>query len=689
MRSAWILLIVAASTSSFAEDERLEKMSSEHRAWLEEEVVYINSDRERDVFLTLDTLEERNRFIEAFWKKRDPNPATLVNEFKEEHSRRVDHANEFLGRETSLPGWKTDEGRMYIILGEPVEIQRFDGYRELVSIHMWFYQSDPKSGLPPFFYLVFFKKFNAGRYQLYNPVTDGPRALLVTGLSSGISNIRALDTLRQSSPELARVSLSFDPSDPGDLTTGRASLGTDLLISRIYESLSRAVGTGYADAWMRYGKKVASDYSFNFVPSRSVFSVLAGPNDTPFVHYSIELDPENFTLETDEKNTRYYTTVDINVEVTDEEGRSVEAMDQEIYFQLSPSEAQQVGASPFAFQEAFPLVPGDYTVTVILRNRAVKQYTAAEHDVHVPAIPQEAPWLSDVVLGYRSELDVSELGEEGFRVFQLGPRLIHPAADGTFFLGETVEASFQVLGADPDHRLSFALYQGEQKLQERSTSVTDYRDGLVHESFSLTDMIGGRYVLRVRLVDPSGNSVAERAPNFQVSPRSDVRRTGFVSRRSFDVGSPGSLALRRGKQLRSLRRIEEAREEFEKAVAADNPDLPEARWQLAWLLIQTGRAEIARDLLVPLEADFPDQFEVVAGLGVVAYFARDFSTAVGYLERAMTIRPPDTFLLNILGDSLARLGRSEEAVEAFERSLALNPQQENIRERLETITRSH
>ena len=59
--------------------------------------------------------EERDKFIEAFWQRRDPTPDTEENEFKEEHYRRIAYANEHFA--AGIPGWKTDRGRMYIVFG--------------------------------------------------------------------------------------------------------------------------------------------------------------------------------------------------------------------------------------------------------------------------------------------------------------------------------------------------------------------------------------------------------------------------------------------------------------------------------------------------------------------------------------------------------------------------------------------
>ena len=82
------------------------------------------------------------------------------------------------GRTTMIPGWKTDRGRFYIILGEPRDTERFVGEAEIYNSEVWFYQGLVKYGLPPAFNLVFFQKGGAGDYVLYSPAMDGPQALL-------------------------------------------------------------------------------------------------------------------------------------------------------------------------------------------------------------------------------------------------------------------------------------------------------------------------------------------------------------------------------------------------------------------------------------------------------------------------------------------------------------------------------
>jgi GWxTD domain-containing protein len=98
-----------------------ELMSKEHQNWLNQDVTYIITDEERKAFKQLSNEEERDKFIEAFWDRRNPNPDSEDNEFKDEHYRRIEYANDHFA--AGVPGWKTDRGRIYIVYGAPDEIQ--------------------------------------------------------------------------------------------------------------------------------------------------------------------------------------------------------------------------------------------------------------------------------------------------------------------------------------------------------------------------------------------------------------------------------------------------------------------------------------------------------------------------------------------------------------------------------------
>src|SRR5438270_11289045 len=97
------------------------ELKGEYRKWLDEDVRWIISDDERKAFMQLSNDEERDQFIEAFWQRRNPDPDSEDNEFKDEHYRRIEYANEHFA--AGKPGWMTDRGRIYIGYGPPDEIE--------------------------------------------------------------------------------------------------------------------------------------------------------------------------------------------------------------------------------------------------------------------------------------------------------------------------------------------------------------------------------------------------------------------------------------------------------------------------------------------------------------------------------------------------------------------------------------
>ena len=119
-----LLFLGLLAVAAFAQDNAVPKASvpgGVYQHWLDEDVIYIIAPEERAAFLCLATNDERDQFIVQFWLHRDATPDTPKNEFKEEHYRRIAYSNENLA--DSLPGWKTDRGRVYIIEGPPETIR--------------------------------------------------------------------------------------------------------------------------------------------------------------------------------------------------------------------------------------------------------------------------------------------------------------------------------------------------------------------------------------------------------------------------------------------------------------------------------------------------------------------------------------------------------------------------------------
>ena len=131
---AWLFsrcVLAGTSLSGFAQDpakqpgsdgqasQRKAGTKKAYKDWLDKDVTYVITDEERKAFKKLATDDERERFIEEFWRRRDPDPDTDENEFKEEYYERIAYANEHFA--SGIPGWKTDRGRIWIMYGKPDE----------------------------------------------------------------------------------------------------------------------------------------------------------------------------------------------------------------------------------------------------------------------------------------------------------------------------------------------------------------------------------------------------------------------------------------------------------------------------------------------------------------------------------------------------------------------------------------
>lgn len=157
--AAVVLLLLLAACSGKGASART--LPPEDREFLSE-VRYLINKKETKIFKNT-APEERRKFIEEFWKARDPDPASEENEFRDEYYRRIEEANR-LFREGSA-GWLSDRGRIFILLGEP---ERRDVYPSGYSfyeppVEIWYYASFP---------IIFVDYHSEGLYKL-DPTSAG------------------------------------------------------------------------------------------------------------------------------------------------------------------------------------------------------------------------------------------------------------------------------------------------------------------------------------------------------------------------------------------------------------------------------------------------------------------------------------------------------------------------------------
>lgn len=99
---------------------------------------YIATKTEIDQWNKLTDTEGKRAFLFNFWKNRDEVPATPENEYKKEYFKRITHVNTAFAT-FQKKGWRTDRGRVFIVYGEPSEIERHPNEVDMKPYEIWYY----------------------------------------------------------------------------------------------------------------------------------------------------------------------------------------------------------------------------------------------------------------------------------------------------------------------------------------------------------------------------------------------------------------------------------------------------------------------------------------------------------------------------------------------------------------------
>jgi len=655
-------------------------LSETHRKWIEEEAVYIITRAEREVYMKLQSDRERDRFIEAFWKQRDPTEGTPENEFRTEHYRRIAHANRYLGRDAPRPGWKTDRGRIYIILGEAQDTARFEGKSSVYDTEVWFYQGKTDLGLPTGFNVVFFKEGGSGEYRLYSPIADGPQALLAGYFGGGHDYAAAYEKLRDVEPNLAEVSLSLVPGE-GGMVYGRPSMSSDLLIQSIESSPARGIEAKYAQKFLQYKDSIEVEYTANYIDNDSLIKVFRDPSGIWFVHYAVE--PRQLSVNQHE-NT-YYTTLKVNGRITTADGRLVHQFDKTVSLNLTAEQMGVANRAPFEYHDLFPLIGGDYSLSILIKNEISKEFTSVEQALRIPQ-SGSAVEMTQPVLGYR--IDRLEPEARRMKAFRVGAYQIYCQPSRLFTKQDTLSIVFQLnnlaeeVAKGGEVRIEF-LKDGQPFLELRR-KPSEY-PGLPTclEELPLAEFPPAHYTVRVSAWN-SGAEIVSAVEEFDLSFAESVPRPWISSRILPDAGDPAYSGIV-GTQFYNLGRYEEALAFLDRAFT-QLPDSEDAARLLARVYLKLKDSSAAARILGPfVDPAKTVNYETYILAAEAFRLNRELGRAISLIERAVAHYGVNAILLNLMGECLVESGKIQEALAAFEKSLELSPDQPNVRARVDEL----
>ncbi len=659
--------------------EKLPPLPENYRKWLEEEVAYIITPVEREIFLKLKTDRERDLFIEAFWKHRDPVPETAENEFKSEHYRRIEYANKYFGRESPKPGWKTDRGRFYIILGPPNDIQRIDSKSEVYDTEIWFYQGKTDLGLPPGFNVLFFREKGTGEFRLYSPTNDGPQALLTGYWGDPADYMSAYQKLREIEPTLANASLSLIPGEE-NTALGRPSLSSDLLLRQIEATPQRMVEDKYARKFFEYKDLVEVEYSANYLDSDYLIKVLKSPAGFYLIHYTIE--PRRLSV--NQYDNRFATNLKLNGTLSTLDGKIVYQFEKTYPVQMNEAQMRERQSLPVAIYDVLPCVPGDYKLSVLVKNDASKEFTSLEQTIRIPG--KGGVELSAPILAYK--ISPAEVAGGRVKAFLVGGNQLYLQASRVFTARDQLAVVLQVYGLTPALRdkagLRFQFFKETETFKEKVVPLSEIPTlPEVVQIFSLSDFPPAHYFLNVGLMVDGKEQVTTRE-EFDLTFMDSLPRPWILSRVLPPPDNPyyGHIL---GTQLYNLGRLGEARSVLEQALSAE-PQNEELNRQLAQVYLDQREFARAAGLVENFIAgEKRAAYETYLVAGKAYYHLGEYQKAIDVLDRAVNVHGTNIALLNLIGDCYLGLGKKAEASAVWEKSLEIMPDQPDVKKKLQAL----
>ena len=644
--------------------------------------------QEKEVFMQLTSNRERDIFIESFWKQRDPTPGTPQNEYREEHIKRFLYANKYLGRGTPREGWMTDQGRIYIILGPPISIERFEVSSDVYPTQVWYYYGDQTKRLPSHFGLVFFKRKGAGEFKLYDPSSDGPASLLIKTKELDLTNYEELyNKIQEIEPSLAPVTLSLIP---GEIPFNyQPSLESNIIMANIFDSPVKDVNPSYATHFLDYKGMVSTEYLTNYVESEASIALIQDPiMGINFLHFSVV--PEKISVDYFEPKDQYYCNFKLDVSLRIE-GEIIFQYSRDLPIYFFPKDLDKFRAHGISVEDSFPVIEGKYTLIILLQNSVQKEFSLFEKEIVIPensGIPQIiGPFLGHAFQNYQSSVHIP------FKVLDkklvVDPKNTYSSADEVSFLTILTDITEDLWreGRVEVFINGFREVNPSQKTFSLKLRNVPYNKilGLNH-SIPAKELSPDYYEIKMILLDKDNNSIDEKKTNFIVSPAEHILHP-IANAKAFLLSNNFLYYSMLASQYEMVKDYERAEANFMKAYGL-KPDYRKGLIDYANFLLKVKKFEKSLELIENIQKEESLKFEYYLIKGEAYKGMGRYERAIENFLEGNKIYNSDIRLLNALGFCYHKTNKVQEALDVLKASLRLNPGQERIKKLIEEIEKS-
>jgi GWxTD domain-containing protein len=514
--------ITAQQTKRNPEDQPRKIKQEPQKAYVNwiNDVDLILTKSERDAWKKLETDDEREKFIEDFWRSRDRDPDTEENEFKQEFFERTAYANEHFS--SGKPGRLTDRGKIYIKFGKPDEIESHPagglyerpsyeggGSTSTYPFEKWFYRHIPnvRSGVE----LEFVDPTGSGEYRLARNPDEKDALINIPGAGATFAELAGLETRADRIANLGgfgRVNYTRSQDSPFEVLDLITTLERDQPFERNF--LGTSIPTPIVDE-----NPLNFETQFNYFKQSdnrvlAVLTVQAGNDQLSFA------------------NSGGIETARLNIfgRVITLANRQIGKFEDSVTTTATSQELSITRNRKSAYARAFILDPGRYRVDVIVRDIQSGAAGMKQVGFVVPEFPTDRLSASSIVLA--AKLENMERGA-AVGPFVIGATKVIPNLSGVFKRNQPVGVYLQVYNAAIDQTTLRPAADAEYVLlkngKELSKQTEDWRQiNGAGQRLTLSRLIDsrslepGEYQIQIRIRDHvSGQTIAPTA-TFTIVP---------------------------------------------------------------------------------------------------------------------------------------------------------------------------
>ena len=494
------------------------ELKDAYKRWLNTDVAYIITKDEKRAFMALTTDEERENFIENFWRRRDPNPDTEENEYREQYYERIAYANEHFS--SGIPGWKTDRGRIYIAWGKPDSIEThptggaYDrpsweggGSTTTYPFEVWWYRhlDNVGDGIE----VEFVDPTGTGEYRLARDANEKDAMRNVPG--AGLTTAEQLGLADKSDRLLGLNQGGFQREQ--DTPFRRMEIITNLQRPPQVK-FSDLAGVAGGDSGILDNNPLEFDLRIDFF-RQSDTQVIAT--------FTIQADNKELLF----KNVGGLEQAKLNVfgRITAVSGKRSGIFEDSVTTSATSVELADLRDKKSVYQKAVALTPGTYKVDVVVRDVETGNRGLVNMGFTVPRYDEKKLSTSSLILAskLRSTTE-SDIGGQ----FVIGNAKVIPNLAGSYRKGQEVGIYLQVYNAGVDQTtlrpavdVQYVLSKdGKEVLRqvEDWSGLSDSGQRLTLARLLPTDAMPlGEYEIKVVTKDRVGGQVVENKGKFTIT----------------------------------------------------------------------------------------------------------------------------------------------------------------------------